>query len=53
MKDITQEVKGKLIWMAFGTSTIVNNRVINTSEFGNYIFYPKELKCEIFNEDLN
>ena len=30
IKDITKKVKGKLLWMDYGTSTVVNDRVINT-----------------------
>ena len=34
IKDITKEVKGKLLNMNFGTSTVVNDRVINTNQYG-------------------
>ena len=34
IKDITEEVKGKLLYFINGTSTVVNDKVINTSEDG-------------------
>ena len=30
IKKITKKVKGELLWMSSGTSTVVNDRVINT-----------------------
>ena len=35
IKDITEKIKGEqLFWMSYGTSTVVNNRVINTVDNG-------------------
>ena len=45
IKDITGEVKGwKLLGMDDGTSTVVNDKVINTCWKRTSVFYPKELK---------
>ena len=52
IQDITDKVKGKLLLMVDGTSTVVNDKVINTCDKGTYAFYPKELRCEMLNEDL-
>ncbi len=41
IKDITEKVKGDLILMFDGTSTVVNERIINTCEDGTKVFYPK------------
>ena len=34
IKDITEKVNGKLLYMYGGTSTVVNDKVINTSDYG-------------------
>ncbi len=30
IEEITEKVKGELLYMAYGTSTVVNDKVINT-----------------------
>lgn len=49
---MTKEVKGKLFYMKYDTSTIVNDKVINTGMYGIYVFYLKELRCKMLNQDL-
>ena len=48
---MTEKVQGKLLDINCGTSTLVNDRFINTTEYGTYVFDPKKLKCEMLNED--
>ena len=38
--------------MSKETSTVVNDKVINTGDRGTYVFYPKELRCEMLNKDF-
>ncbi len=49
----SDKVKGKLLYMNYATSTVVNNKVINTGEEGTYAFYPKELICKLLNKNLS
>ena len=52
IKKMTEEVDGKLLEMDGGTSTFIDNKIINIGEYGTYIFYPDELRCELLNQDL-
>ena len=38
--------------MSLGTTTLVKERFINIGRDGAYTFDPKELKCEVLNQDL-
>ena len=51
-KDITDEVQGELLNMRDGTSTVVNEKLVNTGYGGTFEFYPKDFKVEILNKDL-
>ena len=53
MKNITKEVKGEILNIDFGTSTVVNEKVINTCSNGTFVFYPKELTCKMLNKHLS
>ena len=45
MKDLTSEVKGKLLRMYKGTSNLVDERVINTGMKGTYALNLNDLTC--------